>query len=138
MLSYLSICHLTCLLVVGQCQLNYDAASCHPPARLKIDTMQIGTSMTLDTIAALISHVEIEHLLFTGKCNVLHMDRYKPLPKVSHIDAADNSIYECICLWVTDRQPFTCGADLASLLLILKNASIYIHFKQLQTKQKSH
>ena len=85
MISYLSIKHLAILAVLGQCQLNDHIKSpIIPTSWIKADTIMIGASLTLDILAALVAHIEVENLLFVNKCKVLDIDKYKPLPKVNY------------------------------------------------------
>ena len=85
LMTSLGLTHLDALGVMPACKLRPSPPSASPISRIKVDETRIQTSLSINTLAALLSYVDVNHLAFYGGCQVLDMSSYSPPPpQVSH------------------------------------------------------
>ena len=85
LLSSLEITHIYNLLVSPPCQLSYTARSPAQRSLIKVDRLQMQTSLGIENLVALLSDLEVVDLSFHEFCQVRGMATYKPSSKVSYI-----------------------------------------------------
>ena len=84
LMSCLSLTYLERLVVGPECQLRSGLKSALPSSSVKVDDVEIGVSLSVNKLASLISHMEVDKLSFRAGCRVLGMDVITtPPPKVS-------------------------------------------------------
>ena len=85
LMTSLHLTHLDRLVVFPQCKLRSSPSSASSSSRIKVDETQIEASLSIDTLVALLSHIELDVLSFYRDCQVLDMSIYSPpSPQVSH------------------------------------------------------
>ena len=84
LMSGLSITYLECLVMGDKCKLISGLKHDLPSSPVKVDHVKIWVSLSINTLASLISHMEVNKLCFRAGCRVLGMDvNTTPPPKVS-------------------------------------------------------
>ena len=71
--------------IFRRCKLMYSASLSVPTSRLKLDKLQMQTSLDIETLVTLLSHLEVEDLSFHDLCQVGGIEAYKPSSKVRQI-----------------------------------------------------
>ena len=85
LMTSLHLTHLDHLVVLPQCKLRSGLPSASPASRITVDQTQIQASLSINTLVALLSHIELDVLSFHEDCQVLDMSSYSPpSPQVSH------------------------------------------------------
>ena len=85
LMTSLHLTHLDRLVVFPECKLRSSPPSASPSSRIKVDETQIQASLSINTLVALLSHIELDELSFRRDCQVLDMSVYSPpSPQVSH------------------------------------------------------
>ena len=69
------------------CKLKHSPPSVSPTSRVKVDEIWIAVSLSINTLMALLSDIEVNKLGFKEKCQVLEMSSYSPpLRQVCHYE----------------------------------------------------
>ena len=85
LMTSLCLIHLENLEVATACKLRPSPPSASPKARVKVDYTGIQASLSMDTLVALLSYIEVDVLVFYKDSHVLDMASYPPPPpQVSH------------------------------------------------------
>ena len=85
LMASLHLTHLDYLLVFLECKLRSSPPSASPSSLIKVDETEIQASLSINTLVALLSHIELVDLYFHEDCQVLDMSIYSPpSPQVSH------------------------------------------------------
>ena len=82
--NMLKIISITTLALSPSCQLTCSSNCPTLTSRIKVNQASIEATMTIDTLASLLSQMEVDGLYFNTGCKVKQMDKYKRLPRVSH------------------------------------------------------
>ena len=84
LMSCLSITYLDHLVLRKTCQLRCSLSSDSPSSPVKVNILQIGTSLTITTLESILSQIDVNRLTFHAGCQVLDMDmNTTPTPQVS-------------------------------------------------------
>ena len=85
LMALLSLTHLFRLCVTTTCTLRPSPTSTPPTSQVKVDEAEIQASLSINTLVALLSHIDVDLLVFYGDCEVLDISSYSPsLPQVCH------------------------------------------------------
>ena len=85
LMTSLCLTNLDDLIVLPQCKLTPSPPSASPSSRVKVDQTDIQASLSINTLVALLSHIELDVLSFHKDCQVLDMSSYSPPSlQVSH------------------------------------------------------
>ena len=86
LMSCLSITDLERLVIGSKCQLRSDLKPALQSSPVKVDDVEIGVSLSINTLASLISHMDVNQLTFRSGCQVLDMDKNTtPPPQISQV-----------------------------------------------------
>ena len=84
LMSCMSITYLDHLVLGATCQLRSSLSPASPSSLVKVDKVEIYTSLSINTLTSLLSHMEYTKLIFLSGCQVLDMDvNTTPPPQVS-------------------------------------------------------
>ena len=69
------------------CQNSSNTSNSDTTSQVKVDTIEIHTSLTIDTLHFLLTHIHTNDLRFQSDCRVLDMDNYQRVNQVNDLEA---------------------------------------------------
>ena len=101
LMSCLSITYLDYLVLSKTCHLRFSLPAASPSSPVKVNILQIGTSLAITTLVSILSYLDVNKLSFHAGCQMIDMDmNTAPTPQVSRGNCIKYA--ECLVPGTTD------------------------------------